>query len=383
MHILYTNNTLEKPAGTEISTRDAALAMRARGHRVSAFSCQLGQVASQLAEAGVDVTDDVRRIVDRPDVIHGHHRWETSVAALRWPEVPLLSFCRGMGWQEAPCEAPWVFRYLGVDTACVDRMRTEFGIPDERMAVLPNGVDLERFTPRLPLPERPRRALVLSNYAALGEDNYLSAVSRACRDAGLECEAYGAGVGKVTDSPESLLRDFDLVFAKGKVALEALGVGCGVIVCDAGGIGPFVTGGNVRDLRARSFYWGCVATPVTPGAVAERLHDWDVAEAGAATDWVRAECGTEITLGALEALYQESVATPRRAPTMGELSAFASEFLAEVGLPYKLGVEMQALAWQIKAPKGDWNDPYEKAKEWARALNRCRKGLSKRESGTK
>jgi hypothetical protein len=383
MHILYTNNTLEKPAGTEISTRDAALAMLALGYRVSAFSCQLGQIAGQLADAGVHVTDDVRRIVDRPDVIHGHHRWETSVAALRWPGVPLLSFCRGMGWQEAPCEAPWVFRYLGVDTACVDRMRTEFGIPAERVALLPNGVDLERFSARPPLPERPRRALVLSNYATLGEDNYFAAVTRACGEAGLECEAYGAGVGKVTDTPESLLRGYDLVFAKGKVALEALGVGCGVIVCDTGGIGPFVTGRNVGDLRARSFYWGCLEAPVTAVAVAERLRDWNVGAATAATAWVRAECGTDVTLAALEAMYQEAITSPRAMPPVEELSAFASAFLADVGLPYKLGVEVQALAWQSKAPKGDRNDPYEKAKEWARALNRCRKGLLKIEPGKK
>ncbi len=40
MRILFTNNTLDKPAGTELSLRDAAMRLKTRGHDVICFSRQ-------------------------------------------------------------------------------------------------------------------------------------------------------------------------------------------------------------------------------------------------------------------------------------------------------------------------------------------------------
>src|SRR5207253_11139176 len=99
--------------------------------------------------------------------------------------------------------------------------------------------DLARFARRRPLPPRPRRALIFSNRAH--EYTFIPAVRSACRRRGLELDVGGAGVGRTVDNPETLLPNYDLVFAKARCALEAMAVGSAVILCDADGLGPLVT----------------------------------------------------------------------------------------------------------------------------------------------
>ena len=96
-------------------------------------------------------------------------------------------------------------------------------MPADRVALLPNFVDTARFLPRAPLPQRPRRALLFSNYA--NEESHLPAVRAACVAAGLELDVAGAGVGNVIDEPERVLGSYDIVFAKAKAAIEAMAVG--------------------------------------------------------------------------------------------------------------------------------------------------------------
>ena len=78
-------------------------------------------------------------------------------------------------------------------------------------------------------------------------------IRKACAAEGIALDAVGAGVGRIVSDPSPLLGKSDLVFAKGKAALEGLVTGCGVMVSDEGsGLGPFVTPQNLRALRERS-----------------------------------------------------------------------------------------------------------------------------------
>src|SRR5690606_10549363 len=118
---------------------------------------------------------------------------------------------------------------------------------EARVHLRPNAVDLARFRARGPLPLRPARALLFSNYAR--EDTHLPVVREACARAGLPRDVIGAGAGRAVAAPETILGDYDLVFAKGRSALEALAVGAAVVLCDFRGIGPMVTSANLDALR--------------------------------------------------------------------------------------------------------------------------------------
>ena len=251
--VLFTNNALGPRAGSETYVRDVALALLRRGHRPMAFSLVLGDVAAELRRATVPVVDDLSRLGEPPDVIHGHHHLETLIAALAFPATPVVNFCHGwIPWEEMPLHHPAVRRYVAVDEVCVDRLVREEGIAARRRSSsCLNFVDLSRFRPRPPLPPRPARALVLSNSAT--PDGYARAIAAACEDAGIALDIVGAATGNTSDTPESLLPAYDLVFAKGRTVLEALAVGCATVLADAAGAGPLVTPANYEVLRARNF----------------------------------------------------------------------------------------------------------------------------------
>ncbi len=146
----------------------------------------MGPVADILSQGGIQSVGELREIpVDwKPDVIHGHHEWETSLAALRFPESPIISFCRGVhAWQEAPCTAPNVVNFAVVDTGCRDRLIKDERIPESEIEMVLNGIDLSRFEERTEYRPKVESVLVFSNYAR--DDNYLDLIRRACAAEGV------------------------------------------------------------------------------------------------------------------------------------------------------------------------------------------------------
>src|SRR5437870_1377742 len=95
MRVLLTNNTLGARAGSELYLYDVALELLRRGHEPIAFSTVHGEVARQLRAATVPVIDNLADCTLRPDVIHGHHHYETLTASLCFPDVPVINFCHG------------------------------------------------------------------------------------------------------------------------------------------------------------------------------------------------------------------------------------------------------------------------------------------------
>ncbi len=285
LSVLFTNNTLSERAGSEMYLRDVAQALLDRGHHPVAFSLVLGAIADDLRRATIPVIDDLRQLSVPPDVIHGHHHLETLMAALRFPDVPIVHFCHGwIPWEERPLRHPSIQRYVAVDEVCLDRLVREEGIPAGQVEVLLNFVDLRRFRLREALPNRPRRALVFSNSATA--TGYPRIIEQACAAHGISLDIVGRGHGNSTATPEVLLAGYDLVFAKARAALEAMAVGCGVILADSIGCGPFVTPEMFDRLRMRNF------------GVRELHHDhtveWYEAEIGRYAVEAIAEVGTRV-----------------------------------------------------------------------------------------
>jgi len=307
--VLFTNNALGPRGGSETYVRDVALALLRQGHRPSAFSLVHGDVASELRRATIPVVDDITRLGAPPDVIHGHHHLETLIAALAFPDTPVVNFCHGwVPWEEMPLHHPSVRRYVAVDEVCVDRLVLEEGIAPDRVELLLNFVDLARFTRRPPLPPRPQRALVLSNSARPG--GYPVAIQAACAAAGITLDIAGAAAGQSTDAPEQLLARYDLVFAKGRTALEALATGCATILADAAGAGPLVTPANYDRLRRRNFgirelyhahdvEWYC-----------DRIAEYQAEHCAEVTNRVRVDADQEPAVARLLEIYAAAMCTP-------------------------------------------------------------------------
>lgn len=361
--VLFTNNALASRAGTETYVRDAALALLRRGHRVMAFSLVLGEMADELRRATVPVVDDLARVGAPPDVIHGHHHVETLIAALAFPGVPVVNFCHGwVPWEEMPLLHPAVRRYVAVDEVCVDRLIRDEGIAPAQVDLLLNFVDLNRFRPRPPLPLRPARALVLSNAATPG--NYASAIASACRAAGLTTDIVGLSAGNATTAPETLMRSYDLVFAKGRTALEALAVGCAVVLADSAGAGPLVTTDDYAALRARNFGIRELTRPHDMEWYSTQLARYDPAAAAAVSARVRAEAGLEPAIDRLLEIYAAAMAS---APGPGDASLAAARHCSRIARRLKqvdgeayhahtLRIELQRVRDDLAARTADAQD---------------------------
>lgn len=344
--VLVTNNALGPRGGSETYVRDVALALLRRGHRPTAFSLVLGDAAADLRRSTIPVLDDVTRLGEAPDVIHGHHHLETLIAALAFPGTPVVNFCHGwVPWEEMPLHHPAVRRYVAVDEVCVDRLVREEGIPPDRVELLLNFVDLDRFRPRAALPQRPVRALVLSNAATIG--GYAGAIAAACQAAGITLDVVGGAAGRVSDAPEDLLPAYDIVFAKGRTALEALAVGCATVLADGAGAGPIVTPGNYPVLRTRNFGIRELRHAHDAAWYGEQLARYSAGAAAEVSARVRAEAGMEPAIDRLLDIYSAAMAAP---PAPGDASRAAAMHCSRIARPLK---EAHGLADRLHAATRD------------------------------
>jgi hypothetical protein len=333
LRILLTNYTLGTRSGSELYVWDLATGFLARGHHPIVYARTLGPLAHQLRDATIPVVDDLRDVTAAPDVIHGHHNHELMTAVLRFPCVPAVRVCHG--WTDAPVQRfPRILRYVAVDETVRDRMVSEWGVPSARVRLILNFVDTGRFTARAPLPATPSRALVFNNYAA----QHLPLVREACEARGITVDAAGASVGAVADQPEHLLREYDLVFAKARCAIEAMAVGAAVIVCDQAGMGPLVTSANLEDLRRANFGVRTLREPVTVDALTREISRYDPEDAAAVSRRMRATAGADLAIESWLQLYDEVITEHRAmpAPDLADDLRAASEYLQRID-PYRTG----------------------------------------------
>src|SRR5262245_3706748 len=91
MRILMTNLSLRDRTGTEIVTRDLALALAARGHHVEVYSPVLGEIAEEIQAGGVLAAARLEALA-RPEIIHGQHHMGLMTALARLPTAPAVMY---------------------------------------------------------------------------------------------------------------------------------------------------------------------------------------------------------------------------------------------------------------------------------------------------
>lgn len=322
LRVLITNYTLARRSGTELFALELALDLLGRGHTPVVYTNELGALASTLRAATVPVTDDLNTLASPPDIIHGQHHVETMTALLHFGDAPALFYCHGwLPWEERPPRHPRIYRHVASDDTCRDRLLWEGGVSEERTRVVLNAVDLERFRPRPPLPAKPRRALVFSNRATRHEP----AVREACERAGVALDLVGMDSGNVSEEPEKILGRYDLVFAKGRSALEALAVGSAVVLCDAVGSGPLVTAAEVARLRRQNFGVRALQGGLRADVLAREIARYDAEDAAEVSRLVRADADQARAFDEIISLYREIMeehrATPRDRAAEGRATA--------------------------------------------------------------
>jgi glycosyltransferase involved in cell wall biosynthesis len=304
--ILIVNATLASLTGTETYVRDLAFGLLRKGHSPIVYAPELGQIAQELRRSTVPVVDNLNSVGTIPDIIHGNHNTELMTALLHFETAPAVFFCHSWtDWISSPPYHPRIFAYVAVDDTCRDRLVLEHAIPQDRVRVLFHGVDLERFRPRKPLPDRPTRALVFSNSA--NHWTHLNTVREACKCAGIEVDVVGSGVNASALEPESLLPKYHLVFAKARCALEALAVGTAVILCDAAGCGPLVTTHDLDRLRRLNFGIRALSENIDADLLGREIARYDARDAAEVSRRIRLSCDVESVIDDAVALYRDVI----------------------------------------------------------------------------
>jgi glycosyltransferase involved in cell wall biosynthesis len=323
-----TNAYLSARGGTELYIRDLAVGLRRRGRQTIAYSTILGGVAAELRASAAPVIDDLKLMTDPPDVIHGLHFLDAAAACLRFPQTPAVYACHGWEpWLETPLTLASVRRYVAVSELTRDRLLTS-GVPTERVSIIPNFVDLERFPHRRDASPGVKRALVYGN-AWRDDTPAFLAIREACLQRGVEVEGVGYGFGRPTVEPHELLPSFDVVFALGRSALEAMACGCAVVLAGPQGFAGLVTPGSFQRQRAGNFGLSLLAGQrVTAERVWDALDRYDPADVSRAADLVHAEAGIDPALDRWE--EQCRLAIAEGPAPLTELVADASAYLPKL-----------------------------------------------------
>jgi PEP-CTERM/exosortase A-associated glycosyltransferase len=128
--------------------------------------------------------------LERPDILHAHSPSLNGIAAIRVGRrlgLPVVYECRAF-WEDAAADhgtssewglryrlsrrmETWAFRHADSVTCICEGLRTDIvarGIPESKVTVIPNGVDVERFEYGLPRDETLAAELGLSGATVLG-----------------------------------------------------------------------------------------------------------------------------------------------------------------------------------------------------------------------
>ena len=306
LRVLITNHFLRGRTGSELYVCELATSLLRLGHTPIVFSPQLGPTARDLRDTTVPVIDNLDALSSPLDLVHAQHHVETMTALLRFPNTPVVFFCHGwLPFEETPPKHPRILRYVAVDDTCRDRLICESAIPEERISVILNSVDLEQFRPRPPLPAKPARALVFSNGAS--ESTYLGAVREACRRTQLTLDVIGADAGNTSNRPQDVLGQYDIVFAKARCALEALAVGNAVVLCDRVGVGPMVTAGEMERLRRLNFGVRAMREQVTAEVLEREIARYDADDAALVSQNIRSSAARDGAIEQIVNVYREVV----------------------------------------------------------------------------
>ncbi len=308
MKILITNFRLAERTASEIYTCDIATSLVAGGNTVAVFASKKGKLAADLEETGIPVLEHPSDVPFQADIIHGQFNLETITALLSFPDVPAVYMSHGsQQWRGQPPRHPRILRYIAHSTKVGDWLLNSLGLSRRTFQLVPNFVEMARFQEVRRLPEEPRRALIYDRGTAPGR--HLDALHHACRCCGIELDIVTDLVGKTSTRPEVLLPQYDLAFASGRAAIEALASGCGVATLAGGHFGGLVTTDNFEEVRDHDF---CPSQPrqgqlQSVEEIVAELQKWDWRRLAPLSRRVHEELDTKVTRNRLERLYRKTI----------------------------------------------------------------------------
>lgn len=299
MKILITNIFLSDFAGTECYVKDLVICLKNIGHNVEIYTTKSGLVAEEVIANGINVVTSLSDLKNVPDIIHAHHRPTTLSVIQQFPNIPVVFFCHsGTIDIELPRIHENIVKYVAVDRFCLEALLKK-NIPIENTQIICNWIDTNKFNQKKTISEIPNRALIVS---AMPLKFIIPIIREGCSLNGIELTKLD-----FTDTIEKEFSKYDLVFAKAKMAMEAMACGCATILFGYNRIGEMVTKDNFESAKEYNFGYKKIQNKITTKYVSDQIKKYDSENVRMVSDSIRDKNDFKKILKEIISLYEVSI----------------------------------------------------------------------------
>jgi hypothetical protein len=308
LRILLTNNTLKDRAGSELVILELAKELRRRGHKPIAYSLVHGPVAQELNMAGIPTINNLEILKEAPDIIHGQHNIEAMSAMLFFSDTPAIYVCHGwFPWEEFPPIFSNIKKYVAVGLITKERIITSCRVNESDVTIIPNWVDLKRYTKKNRVLSKPKSAAIFSN-SVRSDSQYANLIRSACAINGIhQVDIVGKGAGNETKNPEILIKEYDLIFAVGRSAIEAISMGCAVILSDLHGAGEMVMPENFDKVEGNISLASLDAGNLNEAYITSQILKYDQNKIMDVCNLIRSTRNMENSIDKYEDIYYDAI----------------------------------------------------------------------------
>lgn len=245
VRVVLSNDGFVHVGGTEQHLLTLGTHLQRLGHEATVFANRLGPFADHVRDGGIAVVDDVAALDDDVDLLFSQDAVVAHQLADRFPQVPhVFRCCSDVFDFELPPQLPDVVDLVVVLSERYERLVRATGL-DVGIVRLRIPVDLDVFSPHVPIRPAPRKAALLGNYP----DRH-DIVRRAWGD---RLELVEVGGPNARFDPAAALADVDIVIAKTRAVVDAMAAGRAVYLYDCMGGDGWVTPQTYPLMEADNF----------------------------------------------------------------------------------------------------------------------------------
>lgn len=245
--------------GTESYSFTVARELQRLGHEPILSAGELGPMAEHIERSGIPVAHREAELPPACDAVLANDAIACATLAGRYPGTRMVHVAHSdLHDHQLPLLAGMVDAVVVMSDRVAQRIGAlALAAPIVRLR---QPIDTERFAACGAIAERPRRALILSNY--LG-DRRRRVLEDAWGAAGVELVQVGVQAQPLLEVAPAI-READIVVGKARAMLEAMSCGRAAYVFDTFGGDGWVTPANYAALEADNFAGHASPLPRTP-----------------------------------------------------------------------------------------------------------------------
>ena len=320
MEVVLAAHSLAGLGGSETYVVTVADHLQRLGHDVWLHTGEAGRSTDAARALGLRVALGEHELPPCPDVLLVQDAVVACELAAHYPLTPQVFVAHSDIFDlQLPPQLPELVAVVVTLYDRVERRVRALAQPVREIVRLTQPIDIERFKPIQPLPQRARVALTLGNYV---HGQRLEMLRRACDRAGVELRHVGQ-FGEGQRPADQVLNDADIVFGKARVVLEAMACGRAAYSFDHNGGDGWVTAASYELLAPDNFGGQRLPDAIDEQRLVDDLALYEPGMGVVNRDLVVAHHSATRHASALAEVLERSAGTPRSQPVDAPLRELA------------------------------------------------------------